>query len=98
MVKAKSWWLQAQLIGEGFDLQSLSSIFLTTPMRFSGKVKQCIGRIIRTDEGKETPLIYDYVDVPGVLRNSYKDRMKAYRSIGVSLPEKDSSARERAAA
>ena len=88
----------AQLIGEGFDLKSLSSIFLTIPIRFSGKVKQCIGRIIRIDEGKETPLIYDYVDVPGVLRSSYRDRLKAYKSIGVSLSDQDGSARERAAA
>jgi superfamily II DNA or RNA helicase len=79
----------AQLIGEGFDLKSLSSIFMTTPIRFSGKVKQCVGRIVRTDEGKETPLIFDYVDVPGVLQNSYRDRQRAYRSIGVSQSSKD---------
>ncbi|HXK48157.1 MAG TPA: DEAD/DEAH box helicase [Deltaproteobacteria bacterium] len=75
----------AQLIGEGFDLKQLSSIFLATPIKFTGRVKQYIGRILRVTEGKEEALIYDYLDVNGMLRNSFSSRMSAYHDLGVKL-------------
>ena len=40
-----------QLIGEGFDCPNLSVLFLTTPVRFSGRVIQYLGRILRPMEG-----------------------------------------------
>lgn len=75
----------AQLIGEGFDLKQLSSIFLATPIKFTGRVKQYIGRILRVTEGKEEALIYDYLDVNGMLGNSFQSRMSAYYDLGVKL-------------
>jgi superfamily II DNA or RNA helicase len=45
----------AQLIGEGFDLKQLSSIFLATPIKFTGRVKQYIGRILRISEARRRP-------------------------------------------
>ncbi len=75
----------AQLIGEGFDLKQLSSIFLATPIKFTGRVKQYIGRILRISEDKEEALIYDYLDVNGMLKNSFSSRMSAYHDLGVKL-------------
>ncbi len=75
----------AQLIGEGFDLKHLSSIFLATPVKFTGRVKQYIGRILRVTEGKQEALIYDYVDDNGMLRSSFTSRLGAYRDMGVEI-------------
>jgi superfamily II DNA or RNA helicase len=75
----------AQLIGEGFDLKQLSSIFLATPIKFTGRVKQYIGRILRVTEGKEDALIFDYLDTNGMLKNSFQSRMWAYQDMGVKL-------------
>ena len=75
----------SQLIGEGFDLKHLSSIFLATPIRFTGRVKQYIGRILRVIEGKEHALIYDYVDENGMLKSSFQSRLSAYRDMGVKI-------------
>jgi superfamily II DNA or RNA helicase len=75
----------AQLIGEGFDLKHLSSIFLATPVKFTGRVKQYIGRILRVSEGKDEAVIYDYLDVNGMLKNSFASRMSAYTDLGVKL-------------
>jgi len=75
----------AQLIGEGFDLKQLSSIFLATPIKFTGRVKQYIGRILRISEGKEEAVIYDYRDVNGMLKHSFSSRMSAYHDLGVKL-------------
>ncbi|HOJ15115.1 MAG TPA: DEAD/DEAH box helicase, partial [Deltaproteobacteria bacterium] len=44
--KAQVLVATSQLIGEGFDLRQLSSIFLATPIKFTGRVKQYIGRIL----------------------------------------------------
>jgi superfamily II DNA or RNA helicase len=52
-----------QLVGEGFDCPNLATLFLATPIRFSGRVIQYLGRILRPAEGKKTATVYDYVDV-----------------------------------
>lgn len=67
-----------QLIGEGFDAPQLSTLFLATPIKFSGRLKQVIGRILRPAEGKKAN-VYDYVDEKvGILKNSAKERSKTY--------------------
>ena len=52
-----------QLIGEGFDCPDLSTLFLATPIRFSGRVTQYLGRILRPAHNKARARVYDYVDV-----------------------------------
>jgi superfamily II DNA or RNA helicase len=52
-----------QLIGEGFDHPGLSTLFLATPVRFSGRVIQYLGRVLRPVEGIERARVYDYVDI-----------------------------------
>jgi superfamily II DNA or RNA helicase len=73
----------SQLIGEGFDLKQLTALFLTMPVKFTGRIKQYVGRILRTDKGKQDAIIYDYVDQPGVLQASYLSRKKAYTELGI---------------
>ncbi len=51
-----------QLIGEGFDCPELSTLFMATPIRFSGRVMQYLGRILRPARGKARARVYDYVD------------------------------------
>ncbi|MCI5192426.1 MAG: DEAD/DEAH box helicase [Candidatus Electrothrix sp. AU1_5] len=50
-----------QLISEGFDCPDLSTLVLTTPIRFEGRLLQVVGRIMRPAEGKKA-LVIDYVD------------------------------------
>jgi superfamily II DNA or RNA helicase len=52
-----------QLIGEGFDCPNLSTLFLSTPVRFSGRVLQYLGRVLRPAPGKQKARVFDYVDV-----------------------------------
>lgn len=67
-----------QLIGEGFDSKRLSKLFLCTPIKFTGRVKQYLGRILRTDRGKKAK-IYDYLDAQvGVLKASFQSRQRVY--------------------
>ena len=67
-----------QLIGEGFDAPGLANLFLATPVKFSGRLQQVIGRILRPEEGKQA-IVYDYVDEKvGVLRSSAKARQTTY--------------------
>jgi len=67
-----------QLVGEGFDAAGLSTLFLTTPIKFTGRLQQVIGRIRRPASGKH-PRVIDYVDEHvGVLRNSARIRRQAY--------------------
>ncbi len=69
-----------QLLGEGFDCPNLSSLFLTTPIRFSGRVLQYIGRVLRPSPGKKQARIFDYVDVHvGVLQSAADARQRVYQ-------------------
>lgn len=66
-------------IGEGFDCADLSTLFLATPIRFSGRVLQYLGRVLRPAPGKDKALVYDYHDVKvGVLVNAARARARAY--------------------
>jgi len=69
--KVKVLIATGQLIGEGFDCKKLSTLFLTTPIRFDGRVIQYLGRVLRPAPGKDKAKIYDYVDAHvGVLKAS----------------------------
>ncbi len=50
-----------QLIGEGFDCSGLTTLFLTTPITFEGRLLQVLGRIMRPAKGKRAR-VFDYVD------------------------------------
>jgi superfamily II DNA or RNA helicase len=50
----------ASLLGEGFDLPRLDTLFLTTPVSFSGRVVQYAGRLHRAHPAKTEVRIYDY--------------------------------------
>ena len=70
-----------QLIGEGFDCQNLSTLFLATPIRFSGRVLQYLGRVLRPAPGKKTARVFDYVDIHvDTLTKAALARQRIYRS------------------
>jgi len=70
-----------QLVGEGFDCPGLSTLFLTTPIRFSGRLVQYLGRILRPAEGIERARVFDYVDVHvGPLMAAAHARQRLYRA------------------
>ncbi len=67
-----------QLIGEGFDCKRLSTLFLATPVKFSGRLLQYLGRILRPAPGKTKARVFDYVDPVGVLQAAAKARQRVY--------------------
>jgi len=71
-----------QLIGEGFDCRDLSTLFLATPIRFSGRVIQYLGRVLRPTTGKKQARVFDYVDVkvPPLLKAA-DARQKVYHGL-----------------
>lgn len=78
--KIKTLIATGQLVGEGFDLPGIESILLATPLKFSGRVIQYIGRSLRPSEGKTNARIIDFVDSSvGVLQSGAKSRESLYR-------------------
>ncbi|MBM4287370.1 MAG: hypothetical protein FJ135_04325 [Deltaproteobacteria bacterium] len=64
-----------QLIGEGFDCPGLSALLLATPSRFSGRLLQYLGRVLRPAPGKDKARVYDCLTVMGgVLVNAARVR------------------------
>ncbi|MEA3546312.1 MAG: DEAD/DEAH box helicase [Thermodesulfobacteriota bacterium] len=70
-----------QLVGEGFDCHGLHTVFLTTPIKFSARLLQVIGRIMRPAPGKK-PKVIDYVDSQvGVLARAARAREETYEGL-----------------
>jgi superfamily II DNA or RNA helicase len=68
-----------QLVGEGFDCKALSTLFLSTPIRFSGRLIQYLGRVLRPDQDKPHARVFDYVDARvDVLKAAAKQRQRVY--------------------
>ncbi len=74
-----------QLVGEGFDCRNLSTLFLATPIKFSGRVVQYLGRVLRPAPGKDRARVFDYVDVNvGPLAAAARARLKVYHDSNVA--------------
>lgn len=75
-----------QLIGEGFDCPGLATLFLTTPIKFTGRLLQVVGRILRPAPDKKA-VVYDYVDENvGVLARSAEIRRESLAEKPGALP------------
>jgi superfamily II DNA or RNA helicase len=73
-----------QLIGEGFDLPGISTLSLATPVKFSGRLIQYVGRSLRPAPGKQEATIIDFVDhLEPVFSASAKHRADVYRGQGI---------------
>lgn len=69
-------------LGEGFDCDNLSCLFLTVPVKFDGLLLQYIGRVIRFKKGIEKAQIYDYFDRNiKCVYGSYTIRQKVYKEL-----------------
>lgn len=69
-----------QLIGEGFDCPHLTTLFLATPIRFSGRLLQYLGRVLRPAPGKGKARVFDYVDIHvGPLVKAARSRERVYQ-------------------
>ncbi len=78
----------SSLVGEGFDLPQLDTLFLTLPVSFKGRIIQYAGRLHRLCEGKSDVRIYDYVEPEHPLTSHmHRKRMAAYRSMGYQISE-----------
>ncbi len=74
-----------QLIGEGFDASNLTTLFLVTPVKFSGRLIQYLGRVLRPGAGKSRPKVYDFVDSRvGVLDAAARARAEVYAGLTTS--------------
>ena len=78
-------------IGEGFDLPKLDTLFLALPISWKGSLAQYAGRIHRESEGKETVMIFDYVDYSlPMLERMFAKRVKGYDALGYTVTELES--------
>lgn len=67
------------LIGEGWDHPPLDTLYLTVPNGNRTKTTQALGRILRPDENKPEPRVFDFVDYQvGILRHHWMIRARTY--------------------
>jgi superfamily II DNA or RNA helicase len=74
-----------QLIGEGFDLPEIGTLALATPVKFSGRLIQYIGRSLRPAPGKDKAVILDFVDIHPVFEYSARSRRRTYEQQNIKV-------------
>ena len=86
-----------KLIGEGFDFPRLDTLIMATPVAWKSVVEQYAGRLNRDYEGKESVIIYDYVDSHiSMFDKMYYKRLKAYKQIGYDVYAGEESVKQEA--
>lgn len=84
--KLKYLFASYSLAKEGLDIPRLDRLFLASPAKFSAVITQAVGRVRRTFEGKETPVVYDFVDGEvGFCERAWKERCRSYRKTGAVI-------------
>jgi len=80
-----------ELLGEGFDVDFLNRLFITTPFRTEQRLEQLVGRVQRFHPDKKDARVYDYVDENiGVLQNQFFSkhsncRTNVYNRLGLKM-------------
>jgi superfamily II DNA or RNA helicase len=70
-------------MGEGTDVPTLDAAILSTPR---SDVRQIVGRVIRSLDGKQTPIVFDLIDDDSPVFEAYASkRMKFYNSVGAKV-------------
>jgi len=78
-----------ELLGEGFDVDFLNRLFITTSFRTESRAEQLIGRVQRFHKDKKDALVFEYVDENiGVFKNQFyskhgKCRSNVYKKLGL---------------
>lgn len=73
------------LAREGLDIKPLNRLFLIAPTKNKITLIQSVGRIERKDEGKETPIVYDFVDKDIYYQKAFKTRKTIYKKNGNNI-------------
>jgi superfamily II DNA or RNA helicase len=74
-----------QLIGEGFDLPEIGTLAMATPVKFSGRLIQYVGRSLRPAPGKDKAVILDFVDEHPVFEYSARSRQRTYEQQNIKV-------------
>lgn len=73
-------------IGEGFDDDRFTSLFITYPFRWKGMLSQYCGRLQRKETAVKQVDVYDYVDpLVSAFSKMYRAREKGYFELGYKL-------------
>jgi len=77
-----------KLVGEGFDLPALDTLFLALPISWRGTLQQYVGRLARSSANKSLVRVYDFQDLghPILLKMGEK-RRSGYRMLGFDVPD-----------
>lgn len=75
-----------QLAKLGLDIPRLNKLVYATPKRDKTSIQQAVGRIMRPEEGKEQPVVYDLWDKK-VKQCVFwaRDRSRVYRKLGCEI-------------
>ena len=85
--RAKCLLATYSLAKEGLDIPRLDRLHMALPKKDYAVVIQCIGRISRTAEGKNSAICYDYVDNIAYCQKVFTTRKRFYKKKGCNIQD-----------
>lgn len=79
--------LTSKKADKGLDLPSLDCLILIKPANNEAFVQQISGRVVRPEEGKPVPLVFDFVDNNSLATRFAGNRKKWYKKLGYTVEE-----------
>lgn len=70
-----------KMVSTGTDVPIWDTLVMATPR---ADVKQAIGRVLRSADGKRQPVILDLVDYDSIFQNFHLSRLKQYYAVGTT--------------
>lgn len=72
---------------EGSDIPALDACIMATP---KSEIKQIVGRVLRSLDGKKTPIVIDIIDTDSHVFAAYSEkRLRTYEALGAKVKDMD---------
>lgn len=76
-----------QLAKEGLNIPCLEQVIMAFPAVDQNIITQTVGRVARTNPGKEGAMCFDIVDRPSYFRKKHRERIRLYKKQGNKVIE-----------
>lgn len=75
-----------KLAGAGLDIKCLNRLYWVSIQKDEGIVTQSVGRILRTEKGKDSAIVYDFVDSNiNYCKGAFSKRKRTYKKINCEI-------------
>lgn len=75
-----------KLAAAGLDIKCLNRLYWVSLQKDEGIITQAVGRVLRSQKGKQSPIVYDFVDINiHYCKGAFNKRKRTYKKINCNF-------------